>query len=189
MRRRRSAVAVTTLVSSEEPGEVDFDWAGRVEKPVVEEHEAESGEEGDVVEDDARQAVPLGVVRNVIVARMEPGGDQGGVLQEAERIVEQILVPVERECGMEVHNYQETIEINVSQTSRYFNCRGRRSFCIRSHLRAHFLSMLFSSPSTPPALYCAPSPSLTLTGLFHERRMLTKYLVCSSVVTWAVDFL
>ena len=77
--RRRSAVAVTTLVSSEEPGEVDFDWAGRVEKPVVEEHEAESGEEGDVVEDDARQAVPLGVVRNVIVARMEPGGDQGGV--------------------------------------------------------------------------------------------------------------
>ena len=98
IRRSRSADAISTLVSSEEPGEVDLDWACRMEKPVVEEHEAESGEEGDVVEDDARQAVPLGVVRNVVVARMEPGGNQGGVLQEAERIVEQILVPEGRGC-------------------------------------------------------------------------------------------
>ena len=50
------------------------------------------------MDDDARQAVPLGVVRNVISARMEPGGDQGSVLQEAERIVEQILVPEGRGC-------------------------------------------------------------------------------------------
>ena len=64
-----------------------------MEESVVEEHEAEPGEEGDVVHDDAGQAVPLGVVHDVAVARVEPGGDQGGVLEEAEGVVEQILVP------------------------------------------------------------------------------------------------
>ena len=64
-----------------------------MEEPVVEEHEAEPGEEGDVVHDDAREAVPLCVVDEVVVARVKPGGDQGGVLEEAEGVVEQILVP------------------------------------------------------------------------------------------------
>ena len=63
-----------------------------MEESVVEEHEAEPGEECDVVHDDARESVPLGVVR-VVVARVEPGGHQGGVLEEAEGVVEQILVP------------------------------------------------------------------------------------------------
>ena len=65
-----------------------------MEEPVVEEHEAQPGEEGDVVHGDAREAVPLnGVVHDVVVARVEPGGDQSGVLEEAEGVVEQILVP------------------------------------------------------------------------------------------------
>ena len=64
-----------------------------MEESVVEEHEAQPGEEGDVVHGDAREAVPLGVVHDVVVARVEPGGDQSGVLEEAEGVIEQILVP------------------------------------------------------------------------------------------------
>ena len=62
-----------------------------VEAAVVEEHEEQSGEKGDVVRDDAGQAVPLRALG--VLGGVEPGGDERGVFEEAEGVVEQILEP------------------------------------------------------------------------------------------------